>query len=44
MSIAYRNLIYFHEIDRVGHFAARGQPEVLSAKLRAAFRSFREAH
>jgi len=41
---AYRNLIYFHEIDRGGHFAAWEQPELFAAELRAAFRSLRETH
>ena len=40
---AYRNLIYFHEVDRGGHFAAWGQPELFSEELRAAFRSLRGA-
>jgi pimeloyl-ACP methyl ester carboxylesterase len=39
---AYRNLIYFHEVDKGGHFAAWEQPELFSAELRAAFRSLRE--
>ena len=39
---AYRNLIYFHEVDRGGHFAAWEQPELFSAELRAAFKSLRE--
>ena len=38
---AYRNLIYFREVDRGGHFAAWEQPELFSAELRAAFRSLR---
>jgi pimeloyl-ACP methyl ester carboxylesterase len=38
---AYRNLIYFHDADRGGHFAAWEQPELFSAELRAAFRSLR---
>jgi pimeloyl-ACP methyl ester carboxylesterase len=38
---AYRNLIYFHEVDQGGHFAAWEQPELFSAELRAAFRSLR---
>jgi pimeloyl-ACP methyl ester carboxylesterase len=41
---AYRNLIYFHEVDKGGHFAAWEQPELFAAELRAAFRSLREAH
>jgi pimeloyl-ACP methyl ester carboxylesterase len=40
---AYRNLIYFHEVDKGGHFAAWEQPELFAAELRAAFRSLREA-
>jgi pimeloyl-ACP methyl ester carboxylesterase len=40
---AYRNLIYFHEVDRGGHFAAWEQPELFVAELRAAFRSLRPA-
>ena len=39
---AYRNLIYFHEVDKGGHFAAWEQPALFSAELRAAFRSLRE--
>lgn len=38
---AYRNLVYFHEVDRGGHFAAWEQPELFSAELRAAFRPLR---
>jgi pimeloyl-ACP methyl ester carboxylesterase len=41
---AYRNLIYFNEVDKGGHFAAWEQPELFSAELRAAFRSLRPAH
>jgi len=41
---AYRNLIYFHEVDRGGHFAAWEQPELFAAELRAAFRSLRPAN
>ena len=40
---AYRNLIYFHEVDKGGHFAAWEEPELFSAELRAAFRSLRPA-
>jgi pimeloyl-ACP methyl ester carboxylesterase len=40
---AYRNLIYFNEVDRGGHFAAWEQPELFSAELRAAFRPLRGA-
>jgi pimeloyl-ACP methyl ester carboxylesterase len=38
---AYRNLIYFHEVDKGGHFAAWEQPELFSSELRAAFRTLR---
>jgi pimeloyl-ACP methyl ester carboxylesterase len=38
---AYRNLIYFNEADKGGHFAAWEQPELFSAELRAAFRPLR---
>jgi len=41
---AYRNLIYFREVDKGGHFAAWEQPELFSAELRAAFRSLRPEH
>ena len=40
---AYRNLIYFNEVDKGGHFAAWEQPELFSAELRAAFRPLRQA-
>ena len=38
---AYPTLIYFHEADRGGHFAAWEYPEVFAAELRAAFRTLR---
>ena len=38
---AYRNLIYFHEVDRGGHFAAWEQPQLLSGDVRETFRSLR---
>jgi pimeloyl-ACP methyl ester carboxylesterase len=37
------NLIYFHEVDKGGHFAAWEQPELFATELRAAFKSLREA-
>jgi len=40
---AYRNLIYFNEVDKGGHFAAWEQPELFSAELRAAFRPLRKS-
>jgi len=41
---AYRNLIYFHEADKGGHFAAWEQPELFAAELRAAFKSLRSSN
>ena len=41
---AYRNVVYFNELDKGGHFAAWEQPELFAAELRAAFRSLRPAH
>ncbi|MBD2068209.1 epoxide hydrolase [Leptolyngbya sp. FACHB-671] len=38
---AYRNLIYFHEAGRGGHFAAWEEPQLFSEEIRAAFRSLR---
>jgi pimeloyl-ACP methyl ester carboxylesterase len=38
---AYRNLVYFNEVDKGGHFAAWEQPGLFSAELRAAFRPLR---
>jgi pimeloyl-ACP methyl ester carboxylesterase len=38
---AYPKLIYFHEADKGGHFAALEQPEIFSRELRAAFTSLR---
>lgn len=40
---AYRNLSYFNELDKGGHFAAWEQPELLAAELRSAFRPLRSA-
>jgi pimeloyl-ACP methyl ester carboxylesterase len=38
---AYRNLSYFNEVNKGGHFAAWEEPELFSAELRAAFRPLR---
>jgi pimeloyl-ACP methyl ester carboxylesterase len=38
---AYRNLAYFNEVDKGGHFAAWEEPELFAAELRAAFRPLR---
>jgi pimeloyl-ACP methyl ester carboxylesterase len=40
---AYGNVIYFHEVDKGGHFAAWEQPELFSAELRPAFRALRKS-
>ncbi len=40
---AYHKLIYFHQTDKGGHFAASEQPELFSAELRAAFGSLRQS-
>ena len=37
----YPNLIYYHQADKGGHFAAWEEPELFAAELRAAFRSLR---
>ena len=38
---AYKNLIYFHEVDRGGHFAAWEQPQLFAEEMRAAFKPLR---
>ncbi|MGZ4166780.1 MAG: epoxide hydrolase family protein [Solirubrobacteraceae bacterium] len=38
---AYPHLIYFHEVDRGGHFAAWEEPELFVDEVRAGFRSLR---
>jgi pimeloyl-ACP methyl ester carboxylesterase len=40
---AYHKLIYFHEVEKGGHFAAWEEPELFCAELRAAFKSLRGA-
>jgi pimeloyl-ACP methyl ester carboxylesterase len=40
---AYHKLIYFHQADKGGHFAAWEQPELFSAELRNAFRPLRQS-
>jgi pimeloyl-ACP methyl ester carboxylesterase len=40
---AYRNLSYFHRVDKGGHFAAWEQPELFAQELRAAFKPLRPA-
>jgi pimeloyl-ACP methyl ester carboxylesterase len=41
---AYPKLIHYNRLDKGGHFAAWEQPELLTAELRAAFKSFRSLH
>ena len=38
---AYSRLIYFHEVNKGGHFACWEEPELYASELRAAFRSLR---
>jgi pimeloyl-ACP methyl ester carboxylesterase len=38
---AYSNLIYFHQAEKGGHFAAWEQPQLFTEELRTAFRSLR---
>lgn len=38
---AYSHLIYFHQAEKGGHFAAWEQPQIFTEELRAAFRSLR---
>jgi pimeloyl-ACP methyl ester carboxylesterase len=37
-----RNLIYYNQVDRGGHFAAWEQPGLFAAEMRAAFRPLRQ--
>ena len=37
----YPNLIYYHEADKGGHFAAWEEPELFATEIRAAFRPLR---
>lgn len=39
---AYPKLIYYHQVERGGHFAAWEQPKLFSEELRAAFRPLRQ--
>lgn len=38
---SYHQLIYFHEVDKGGHFAAWEQPQLFAEELRAAFTTLR---
>jgi pimeloyl-ACP methyl ester carboxylesterase len=41
VDVGYPNVIYFHEVDKGGHFAAWEEPELFASEVRAAFRSLR---
>jgi pimeloyl-ACP methyl ester carboxylesterase len=38
---SYPNVIYFHEVDRGGHFATWEEPQLFASEMRAAFSSLR---
>lgn len=38
---SYHKLIYFHEVEKGGHFAAWEEPQLFTEELRAAFKSLR---
>jgi pimeloyl-ACP methyl ester carboxylesterase len=38
---SYPNVIYFHTVDKGGHFAAWEEPELFASEIRNAFRSLR---
>lgn len=38
---AYGHLIYFHEVDKGGHFAAWEQPQLFAEEMRSAFKTLR---
>jgi pimeloyl-ACP methyl ester carboxylesterase len=38
---SYPNVLYFHEVDKGGHFAAWEEPELFTSEIRDAFRSLR---
>jgi pimeloyl-ACP methyl ester carboxylesterase len=40
---AYHKLIYFHQADKGGHFAAWEQPQLFAQEMRAAFRPLRRS-
>jgi hypothetical protein len=39
---AYHQLIYYHRVDKGGHFAAWEEPQLFAEEIRAAFRSLRQ--
>jgi pimeloyl-ACP methyl ester carboxylesterase len=38
---AYHKLVYYHQVDRGGHFAAWEQPSLFATEIRAAFKWLR---
>jgi pimeloyl-ACP methyl ester carboxylesterase len=38
---SYHKLVYYHKVEKGGHFAAWEQPDLFAAEVRAAFRSLR---
>jgi pimeloyl-ACP methyl ester carboxylesterase len=38
---SYHNLIYYHQVDKGGHFAAWEEPQLFAEEIRAAFRPLR---
>jgi len=38
----YPTLVYYHQVDRGGHFAAWEEPELFATEIRAAFSSLRQ--
>jgi pimeloyl-ACP methyl ester carboxylesterase len=38
---AYHKLVYYHQVDRGGHFAAWEQPGLFATEIHAAFESLR---
>ena len=38
---SYKNLIYFHEVNKGGHFAQWEEPQLFAEELRAAFKTLR---
>ena len=39
---SYHNLVYFHEVDKAGQFAAWEQPDLFAKEICAAFRPLRQ--
>jgi pimeloyl-ACP methyl ester carboxylesterase len=41
---SYHKLVYYHKVDKGGHFAAWEQPQLFATEIRAAFKSLRAPH